>query len=75
MRPFDLQEAINGAELITRDGHSVRLICHDRKAGKFRGKLIGLVLGKKGYYERIIQYDEAGRQIDFCKELDLLLKD
>ena len=75
MKPFDLQDAINGAELITRDGHSVRLICHDRKAGKTRGVLIGLVLGRGGYYERIIQYDEAGRQIDFCRELDLMLKD
>lgn len=75
MKPFDLQEAINGAELITRDGHSARLICHDRKSGKFRGKLIALVLGSKGHFEQIIQYDEAGRQVDFCKDLDLLLKD
>lgn len=74
MQPFDLQQAIDGAELVTRDGHSVRLICHNRKSGKFRGKLIGLVLGKGGYYERIVQYDEAGRQIDFCKDLDLMLK-
>lgn len=74
MSPFDLNKAINGEELITRDGHSARLICYDRKAGKFRGKLIALVLGNGGRYERIIQYDEAGRQIDFCKDLDLLLK-
>ena len=74
MRPFDLQEALNGAELVTRDGHSVRLICHDRKTGKHRGKLIGLVLGRSGFYEQIVQYDEAGRQVDFCKDLDLLLK-
>lgn len=74
MEPFDLKQAIDGAELVTRDGHSVRLICHDRKSGKFRGKLIGLVLGREGYYERIVQYDEAGRQVDFCKELDLMLK-
>ena len=74
MEPFDLKRAIDGAELVTRDGHSVRLICHDRKSGKFRGKLIGLVLGREGYYERIVQYDEAGRQVDFCKELDLMLK-
>ena len=45
VKPFDLQEAINGAELITRDGHSVRLICHDRKAGKFRGSVFkGIIL-------------------------------
>lgn len=74
MKPFDLKQAIEGVELITRDGHSVRLICHDRKAGKYRGKLIGLVLGNNGSYERIVQYDETGRQIDFCKELDLMLK-
>lgn len=75
MKPFDLQKAIDGAKLITRDGHSARLICYDRKADNFRGKLIALVLGKSGNYERIIQYDEMGRQVNFCKELDLLLKD
>ena len=74
MQPFDLQLAIEGAELMTRDGHSARLICHDRKPGKFRGKLIALVLGKSGYYEQIVQYDEAGRQVDFCRDLDLMLK-
>lgn len=74
MEPFDLQKAINGAELVTRDGHSARLICHDRKTGKHRGKLIALVLGKSGFYEQIVQYDEAGRQVDFCKDLDLLIK-
>lgn len=74
IEPFELQKALNGAELVTRNGHSVRLICHDRKSGKHRGKLIGLVLSKSGYYEQIVQYDEAGRQVDFCKDLDLLIK-
>lgn len=74
MKPFDLKQAIEGVELTTRDGHSVRLICYDRKAGKHKGKLIGLVLGRSGCYESIVQYDETGRQINFCKELDLMLK-
>lgn len=74
MKEFDLQEAKNGAELVTRDGHSVRLICFDRKAGKHGGPLIGLMLGKAGYYESIIQYYKNGEQIDRCRNLDLMIK-
>jgi len=75
MSPFNLQQALDGAELITRDGHPVRVICFNRKSGKWPGKLIGLVLGKSGTYEQIVQYRENGEQINWCKNLDLMIKD
>lgn len=30
LKPFDLEKAKSGAKLITRDGHSARIICCDR---------------------------------------------
>lgn len=75
MKPFELEKAFNGAALCTRDGHDVRIICYNRKDSHNRAPLIGLVLSSSGHNERIIQYDNFGRQINFCKDLDLFLKD
>lgn len=41
LKPFDLEAAKNGAEVITRDGRAVRLLCFDRKSED--GPIVGLV--------------------------------
>lgn len=35
LKPFDLEAAKNGAKVVTRDGHAVRIICYDRKNGAY----------------------------------------
>jgi len=75
MSEFDLEKVKQGKPVVTRDGRKARVICYDRVDPKRRGNLIALVLGSKGTYEQIIQYDLNGRQIDFAKNCDLLMAD
>lgn len=60
----------------TKDGHSVRIICSDRKCvGKWKGVIIGLMINHKNTYETIVQYDIYGKQVDGCHNLDLILEE
>lgn len=75
MKEFNLQKAIEGAPLITRDGHKARLICHDRKDPKFNAVLVALILSGSGKRETIVQYNSAGFQVNYAKNYDLFLDD
>lgn len=75
MSEFDLEKVKQGKPVRTRDGRRARVICYDRIDPKRRGNLIALVLGSKGIYEQIIQYDLNGRQIDFANNCDLMMDD
>ena len=76
MREFNIDVAKAGAPLITRDGHSVRIVCFDRIDQKRHGNLIGLMLGKSKDYEMFIPYDKYGHSIGSRNpDYDLMIND
>ena len=73
MKPFDLEKAKAGHPVCTRDGKDVRIICWDRKFGKY--PIVALVFDEDGE-EYFGSYTEEGYLIADCKRSgDLLLKD
>lgn len=74
MRSFKLDDWKN-ENIVTRDGRKVRVICIDRLCGRHGGPVIGLVKGKSGKYEQVIQYDKQGRQAEHAAEYDLMIDD
>lgn len=60
MKPFSLEEYLNNPrkEIVTRDGHSVRIICTDREGTST--PIVALVTDDYGV-ERIVDYRKNGR--------------
>lgn len=57
MKPFDLEKAKAGAEVCTRDGRKVRIICTDAK-GNY--PIVALVSSFNDKRETEERYDEKG---------------
>lgn len=74
MRTFDFKRAKAGAPVVTRKGRKVRIICWNHKYTTLGGPIIGLVLGKGGQHESIVQYRIDGTQVNDAPELDLFMK-
>lgn len=75
MKSFELEDAKNGAKLITRNGRQARIICYDRLTAGRPGPVIALVKGKSGVFENIVYYNDNGQQIDHLRDLDLMIDD
>lgn len=73
MKEFNINEAKAGAKVITRNGRKARIICFDRKSGKWPGKMIALVTGFNNKFEQVVQYNLNGQQIDCITSLDLFM--
>lgn len=74
MKEFNLEEAKNGKEVCTRDGHAARIICFDRKSNIKYDNLIALITNDNNI-EIAYYYDNNGKFCD-CKESknDLVMK-
>ena len=55
LKPFDLEAAKNGAKVVTRDGHAVRIICYDRKNEEY--PIVALVGEDEG---AVFSYSSGG---------------
>ena len=75
MKSFEVEEAKNGAKLITRNGRHARIICYDRLTAGRPGHIIALVKGRGGIFENIVYYNNNGQQIDHIRDLDLMIED
>ena len=69
MKPFNLQEAIDGKPVVTRSGCPVRIICTDRKGAN---RVIALVECSDGT-EIIIPYNDEGRLFKNESHNDLMM--
>ena len=49
MKPFNLEEAKDGAHVCTRGGHSVRIICYDREHPNY--PIVALIYSPNEYIE------------------------
>lgn len=74
MKEFKIENFENN-NIVTRDGRSVRIICTDRLCNKHTGPVIGLVKGRGGKFEQVIQYDKQGHQINHASEYDLFINE
>lgn len=59
LKPFDLEAAKNGAKVVTRDGHAVRIICYDRKNEEY--PIVALVGEDEG---AVFSYSSGGRYLE-----------
>lgn len=74
---FDLEKAKSGAyEIVTRNGHSVRVLCWDKKGEK--GEMdefpIVTLVKKEGGNEIFVAYDKRGRAMSMKSDLNLVLQ-
>lgn len=58
LKPFDLEAAKNGAKVVTRDGHAVRIICYDRKNEVYP---IVAIVGENE--DSVFSYSSGGRYL------------
>lgn len=74
MKEFNLEEAKNGKEVCTRDGHAARIICFDRKSNIKYDNIIALITDDNNI-EIAYYYDNNGKYCK-CKESknDLVMK-
>jgi len=75
MKEFNLEEAKNGAHIITRSGKKVRILCFDRIDQKKKGHIMALVSNDKNTWEMPVFYHLDGSQVDFIKEYDLMIQE
>lgn len=76
MKEFDYKLAINNNPIITRNGKSARLICHDRVDKKYGGNLVVLINNNDNTWERIVTYNKYGKTVGSRDpDLDLFMKD
>lgn len=66
-KKFDLEKALAGEKVITRDGRNVRIICHDLKSDL---PLIGLITNRADGKETINSYWEDG---NYCRNVESAL--
>lgn len=59
--PFDIKKAKQGAKVMTRDGHDVRILCYDSKVNK-DGPIVAETYGDS--VVRLATYSENGAYID-----------
>ena len=62
LKPFDIQKAIEGKPVCTRDGHKARIICFDYNGETGDYPIVALVHYNKGNkcYERVLKYTSDG---------------
>lgn len=61
MKEFNIEEARQGAKLITRKGLPARIVCYDRVDEKYHAPILALILGKTKKWEMTVQYTNDGR--------------
>lgn len=75
MREFNLEDAKNGAKVITRSGKKARILCFDRIDNVKHGHIMALVCNDKKTWEMPVFYHLDGSQAEFAKDYDLLIDD
>lgn len=56
--PFDIEKAKQGAKVVTRDGHNVRILCFDRNSDSY--PIVALVQNTNSGEDEIISYTKHG---------------
>lgn len=57
--PFDIEKAINGRDVCTRDGRKARILCYDLKGAEY--PIVAAVETRDRFAEIIFGYDKNGR--------------
>lgn len=60
MKPFDIEKAKAGAQVVTRYGKPVRIVCFDRKEWCGKTSIVALVT-YQGNYEALLDYSLDGK--------------
>lgn len=75
LKPFDLEAAIQGKPVCTRDGRKARIICFDRICGDDYYKIVACVTAFDGDFEEVLSYGIDGYIVDSQnpKDEDLMM--
>lgn len=72
MKPFDLEKAIVGKPVVTRNGYPVRILCTDRRDPTFSMNIVALI--KTPALDEVMIYDKCGScRLDIESEYDLFM--
>ena len=73
--PFDIEKAKQGAKIVTRDGHDVRILCYDRHSDIY--PIVAIVQSKDSREDEIISYTTDGKYFNDDDETgdDLFIKE
>ena len=64
--PFDIEKAKQGAKVVTRDGHNVRILCFDRNSDIY--PIVALVQKTNSEEDEIISYTKHGYYFESVDE-------
>lgn len=73
--PFDIEKAKQGAKVVTRDGHDVRILCYDRHSDIY--PIVAVVQIEDSREDEIISYTNDGKYFNDDDETgdDLFIKE
>lgn len=60
--PFDIEKAKQGAKVVTRDGHDVRILCYDRNSNDY--PIVALVQSKDDEDDGVNTYTKNGKYVN-----------
>lgn len=66
--PFDIEKAKQGAKVVTRDGHDVRILCFDRNSDEY--PIVVLIQKKDDGDDGVETYTKNGKYVTAGDESD-----